>query len=165
MAESKHFQFSLAVLLSLWSYCRAVSLYGERTLQTSSCNAWQTVQRRAVAHNATLTLWFFAVFFAAGPSSLYSTVKAVPGFLHVNTFWQWIISQGVSLCMAVLTSVGLPALARSLRKRTNRFSVTDLVVVGKLSAAILLPCVVTCLCHADCLGGWTYFWKPCITLD
>eukprot|EP00971_Amphidinium_carterae_P001627 32698-Amphidinium_carterae.1 len=130
MAESKHCQFSLAVLLSLWSYCRAVSFYGERTLQTSSCNARQTGKRRAVVHNATLTLWVFAVLFAAGPSSVYSTVKAVPGFLRVSSVWEWIMSQGISLCMAALTSVGLPALAKWLCKSTSRFSVIDLVVVG-----------------------------------
>eukprot|EP00971_Amphidinium_carterae_P287562 5708190-Amphidinium_carterae.1 len=30
--------------------------------------------------------------------------------------------------------------------------------------SIVLPGLVTSLCHANCLGAWTYFWEPCRAL-
>eukprot|EP00971_Amphidinium_carterae_P117990 2337348-Amphidinium_carterae.2 len=31
----------------------------------------------------------------------------------------------------------------------------------KLIALPLMPCVVTVLCHANCMGAWVYFWRHC----
>eukprot|EP00971_Amphidinium_carterae_P221323 4393732-Amphidinium_carterae.1 len=33
--------------------------------------------------------------------------------------------------------------------------------VGQLLASILLPGLVTIVCHAECLGAWATLWEPC----
>eukprot|EP00971_Amphidinium_carterae_P214111 4249174-Amphidinium_carterae.1 len=73
----------------------------------------------------TLTVWLAAVLLAAGPSILYSAVKAVPGFLHASELAQWALSQTVFLCTAVLTSIGLPWLAQNLQNYSDAFDLVD----------------------------------------
>eukprot|EP00971_Amphidinium_carterae_P053702 1057750-Amphidinium_carterae.1 len=38
---------------------------------------------------------------------------------------------------------------------------THLLIIGKILATMLLPGLVTVLCHAECLGVWVFFWHPC----
>eukprot|EP00971_Amphidinium_carterae_P128018 2535776-Amphidinium_carterae.1 len=41
----------------------------------------------------------------------------------------------------------------------------DLAVVGKLLSTVLVPLAVTVICHAECIGAWTFFWDTCRTAD
>eukprot|EP00971_Amphidinium_carterae_P019570 385297-Amphidinium_carterae.1 len=152
---------ALPVVISLWSYSKAVECSGQLPSRAASYNAQHRgsyQSRRSMIHlsdhpsqsngraqvhvvrscrqcvsqffcgwvlgesakhkcrSMTLTVWFVAVVTAAGPSSLYAAVKAVPGLLHISGVWEWILSQSVALITALLTSFGLPWLARLLHK-------------------------------------------------
>eukprot|EP00971_Amphidinium_carterae_P292586 5808477-Amphidinium_carterae.1 len=33
--------------------------------------------------------------------------------------------------------------------------------MGKLVVSVAVPCLVTLVYHAECLGAWVLFWRPC----
>eukprot|EP00971_Amphidinium_carterae_P112107 2220533-Amphidinium_carterae.1 len=41
----------------------------------------------------------------------------------------------------------------------------ELLSVGKLVTALLIPCVVQVLAHERCFGLWTQLWEPCQQLS
>eukprot|EP00971_Amphidinium_carterae_P046748 921168-Amphidinium_carterae.1 len=130
----------------MWACRGAVRCFGQQSLQNETSDHHLTKRIRkweAIVLGMRFTVWFVAVLFAAGPGSLYAAVKAVPGFMELSRVGQWILSQSVVLCTALLTSFALPQLAKSLQTASSSSDVTDLVVVGKLFAAIVLPCLVT----------------------
>eukprot|EP00971_Amphidinium_carterae_P287563 5708191-Amphidinium_carterae.1 len=81
----------------------------------------------------------------------------------------------LQLCGLVVASVLLPGLAGACKsniRHSSRMSkhgrAGGTKVVKKTSnravvfdAKSVLPGLVTSLCHANCLGAWTYFWAPC----
>eukprot|EP00971_Amphidinium_carterae_P114475 2268264-Amphidinium_carterae.1 len=87
---------------------------------------------------------------ASAPGAIYSAVKAVPKFLKVSRWWQWILSWSVSLSTALLTSFGLPRLASLVCKASNHdFDSTELALIGKALASIAVPCIVTVVCEVE----------------
>eukprot|EP00971_Amphidinium_carterae_P266931 5294721-Amphidinium_carterae.1 len=108
------------------------------------------------------SLWLMVCVLTSVPGVLYSTVHAVPGFLSMSGQWHWIVSSTVSLCAGLLTSFALPKLAELMRlMSSDQVDRATLQQVGQLLASILLPGLVTFLCHAKCLGAWTTLWEPC----
>eukprot|EP00971_Amphidinium_carterae_P082165 1625249-Amphidinium_carterae.1 len=63
--------------------------------------------------------------------------QAVPGFLRVSGFWQWVLNQTVTIASAAATSFGLDFLAAKLSgpKVDSRW----LQLSGLLLASIVLP--------------------------
>eukprot|EP00971_Amphidinium_carterae_P127144 2519158-Amphidinium_carterae.1 len=63
--------------------------------------------------------------------------QAVPGFLEVSGFWQWVVNNTVTLVSAAATSFGLDFLAAKLSgpKVDSRW----LQLLGVLLASIVLP--------------------------
>eukprot|EP00971_Amphidinium_carterae_P260890 5175637-Amphidinium_carterae.1 len=77
---------------------------------------------------------------------------------------QWVIEQSVSLLTAGASSSVLPWMAGALaRASKTRIKTADFVISGKLLATPILPCLVTGVFHAECLGVWVYLWQPCTT--
>eukprot|EP00971_Amphidinium_carterae_P002136 42291-Amphidinium_carterae.1 len=67
----------------------------------------------------------------------------------------WLLGQSVSLLTASVTSLGLPFFATWLQSITCfDANDADLLIVGKLIATVVLPSLVTALCHAECFGAW-----------
>eukprot|EP00971_Amphidinium_carterae_P312309 6207306-Amphidinium_carterae.1 len=66
-----------------------------------------------------------------------SCVSAVPGFLNVSGFWQWVVNNTVTIVSAAATSFGLDVLAAKLSgpKVDSRW----LQLLGLLLASIVLP--------------------------
>eukprot|EP00971_Amphidinium_carterae_P027374 539114-Amphidinium_carterae.1 len=49
-----------------------------------------------------------------------------------------------------------------LESLTGQINELNLLIVGKLVAAPLIPCIVAIACQANCLGAWVSFWEPCL---
>eukprot|EP00971_Amphidinium_carterae_P280588 5570313-Amphidinium_carterae.1 len=108
------------------------------------------------------TMWLFACMLVSAPCTFFSAVKAVPGFLKQSASSAWIVNSTVSFLSGLVTGCGLPFLTASMWELSGRrVHRATLQLVGLLFASILLPCLVTVLCHAECLGGWTRLWQPC----
>eukprot|EP00971_Amphidinium_carterae_P039105 768616-Amphidinium_carterae.1 len=102
----------------------------------------------------------------SAPSALYSSLQAIPGFLGMSRSVEWFASRSVSAVTAVLTSIGMPVIATKLYQTSaSGVNENELLVLGKSLVVVVIPTCVTLVCHAECLGGWVFFWKPCVDFD
>eukprot|EP00971_Amphidinium_carterae_P097349 1926259-Amphidinium_carterae.1 len=142
-------------------YCRHVT-WAEPANQRIARTQQARLQRRrlALASSRVHALWFLASVLVAAPGLVYSTVKAVsqadwgktsqalstnvrnpsnavPGFVQVSGFWQWLLDNAVAIGSAMATSFGLDFLASKLSGPTVDSSWLQLL--GLLQATIVLP--------------------------
>eukprot|EP00971_Amphidinium_carterae_P180028 3570971-Amphidinium_carterae.1 len=75
---------------------------------------------------------------------------------------EWLVTQSISILTAVLTSFLLPRTLLAVCQSFDVGNETALLLTGKLLATPIIPCVVTFLYQADCLGAWVFFWQPCV---
>eukprot|EP00971_Amphidinium_carterae_P026946 531649-Amphidinium_carterae.1 len=97
----------------------------------------------------------------SAPGALYTMVQAVPGFLQRSELLAWGTTYVVGLVTALLTLGVLPMCAGMFGNVHRDVSMLDLLSVGKILTAILVPAVATVACHENCLGMWVLFWAPC----
>eukprot|EP00971_Amphidinium_carterae_P079897 1580811-Amphidinium_carterae.1 len=133
----------------------------KRTIRPRDQRAAREVTARDSA--VVVYLWLIICFLASAPSTVYASIKAVPGLLHFHSTTIWLLNQGVPLLTGFVTSVVLPGIAGLLCKQvSSSINAADLLIVGQLLATPVLPSVVTIVCHAECLGAWVFFWHPCV---
>eukprot|EP00971_Amphidinium_carterae_P255654 5075875-Amphidinium_carterae.1 len=74
-------------------------------------------QKRAIHAAVLVTVWhswLMVCVLASAPSALYSSAKAVPGFLGLSSEAQWFVSASVSVLTATLTAFVLPKAVQPL---------------------------------------------------
>eukprot|EP00971_Amphidinium_carterae_P327012 6458147-Amphidinium_carterae.1 len=98
----------------------------------------------------------------AAPGAFYTLVKSVPGFLEMPPNVSLVLRNFISLFTAFLTSCCIPTCSILLHGRAAlETSLVELQSMGKLLAAVLVPCAATILSHSECFGGWTSMWALC----
>eukprot|EP00971_Amphidinium_carterae_P081624 1614643-Amphidinium_carterae.2 len=164
-------QTLLELAMSMWTCCtwtrwHDFTALSENTKPSTRLKSEDGVKeaswQNAVGPCMLWNLWSFACLLLCAPATLYAAVKAIPGFLGMERMLQMAVDSTVSILTAVLTSLMLPWMARLLCTTVaSGTSETDLLLFGRLLAAPILPCVITLICHADCLGTRTSFWQQC----
>eukprot|EP00971_Amphidinium_carterae_P128215 2540031-Amphidinium_carterae.1 len=167
------------IVMHMWM-CYSVSCFhfrherqttGLHSIARRARRAKATKQRgwkgpRALPSSVVYSLWFLACVLMSAPVVFYSAVRAVPGFLHMSTSLQWVTSMMVSLWAGGVIGIGLPYLATVLWDGSGRsVHCATLQLVGLFFSSLALPGLAAVLCHAECLGGWAAFWKPCRDLS
>eukprot|EP00971_Amphidinium_carterae_P036211 711736-Amphidinium_carterae.1 len=99
------------------------------------------------------------------PGSTFTMIHGVPGFLRVSKYVSWTISQAIGGVTAVLTVFVQPMLASSMANVHAVLIRTDLLSVGKLLTAVLVPAVVIIATDEGCFGMWVKFWGPCLKME
>mmetsp|Transcript_17108 Transcript_17108/g.30872 ORF Transcript_17108/g.30872 Transcript_17108/m.30872 type:complete len:511 (+) Transcript_17108:1238-2770(+) len=128
-----------------------------------SCIEQHSSKGRVIAtHFLIWCCWLVICLLFAGPGALYSIMRAVPGFVHMSRGLQWLLEKAVSLITAFFTSFCLPKCQKALRAMAKaKPRSMELLSVGKLVTAMLVPWSVHFLAHEHCIGLWTALWKPC----
>eukprot|EP00971_Amphidinium_carterae_P149011 2954322-Amphidinium_carterae.1 len=108
-------------------------------------------------------IWVLLCVLISFPGALYSIVKAVPGFLSSSKQWEWCLGHAVEVTTAILSTSCVPLVAKLLGDAFGLVGRAELLSVGKLTTALLLPCMATALCHEQCFGLWTWWWEPCLS--
>eukprot|EP00971_Amphidinium_carterae_P029407 578978-Amphidinium_carterae.1 len=81
-------------------------------------------------------------------------VQAVPGFLPKSRLLSWILYYIVGLVTALLTFGLLPRCADAFSSVRLAVTRVDLLSVGKILTAVLIPALTTIACHESCFGLW-----------